>query len=58
VEAKESIVEAIPERHSDDTPEPPVLWRRSTPAMDSGIESLDQALGVPERPFGVRQGPQ
>ena len=58
VEAMQSGGEAFTEPMSDVTPQAPLLWRRSTPVPESGVESLDQALGVPERPFGLRQGPQ
>ena len=58
VEAKQSGGESFTEPIPVDTSQPPLLWRRSTPAMESGVESLDQALGVSERPFGLRQGPQ
>ena len=36
----------------------PVLWKRGTPPVGSGADSLDQELGVQEPSFGVRQSQQ
>jgi hypothetical protein len=58
VDTRESVEEAFTEPVTDNTPQPPLLWRRSAPVVESGVESLDQALGVPERPLGLWQGRQ
>ncbi len=41
-----------------DSMPPPVIWKLRTPLVESDTESLDQALGVQEQPFGLRQAPQ
>jgi hypothetical protein len=58
VDAGDSLGEPYTEPAADNTPQQPLLWRRSTPVVESGVESLDQTVGVPERPLGLWQGPQ
>jgi hypothetical protein len=56
VDTRDSLGESVTEPAAENTPQQPLLWRRSTPVVESGVESLDQTVGVPERSVGLWQG--